>query len=241
MKRKKILILIACVFVLVFGLSIYAFKIANSRDTEQAKPDTSITADPSEKTPEASGESGQTGEQKNQAETPVSPDPGTDTEEPESENPALTPESGEGDDPSAGIQEIPPAASDDEEQTTEQGTREETPDAADWDADTDLLEDEIPALPPEGDEDDDYSSVGNQENEGQAPASSGSQENKAPSSAGTSSQEKRTGNSADPGVPAPSTTPDPTVSETPDPSVEPSKEGGQGQVEENETSMMTDF
>ena len=46
MKRKKILILIACVFVLVFGLSIYAFKIANSRDTEQAKPDTSITADP---------------------------------------------------------------------------------------------------------------------------------------------------------------------------------------------------
>ena len=37
MKRKKILILIACVFVLVFGLSIYAFKIANSRDTEQAK------------------------------------------------------------------------------------------------------------------------------------------------------------------------------------------------------------
>lgn len=186
MKRKKILILIACVFVLVFGLSIYAFKIANSRDTEQ-------------------------------------------------------PETDEGDDPSAGIQEIPPAASDDEEQTTEQGTREETPDAADWDADTDLLEDEIPALPPEGDEDDDYSSVGNQENEGQAPASSGSQENKAPSSAGTSSQEKRTGNSTDPAVSTPSTAQDPAASETPAPSFEPPKEDRQGQIEENETSMMTDF
>ena len=140
MKRKKILILIACVFVLVFGLSIYAFKIANSRDTEQAKPDTSITADPSEKTPEASGESGQTGEQKNQAETPVSPDPGTDTEEPESENPALTPESGEGEDPSVSNQEKLPEASDEKEQITEKETQEDEPEAREQGTDTEQPE-----------------------------------------------------------------------------------------------------
>ena len=162
---------------------------------------------------------------------PDARDQGTDSEQPETR---------EGEDPSADVQETPAAVPDEEERTTEQETQEGTPDFADPGIDTEQPEDEIPALPPEGDEEDD-SSVGNLENEGQAPASSGSQVNKAPSSAGTSSQEKKTGNSADPGVPAPSTTPDPTVSETPDPSVEPSKEGGQGQVEENETSMMTDF
>ena len=161
MNKKKILLLIAGLFILVCGLSIYALQKTKSGNTQQPGLTTSVTDGPSEKTPEAPAEKEQITGQEKQAEKTDAPVPGTDTEQAENENPAVRPEGDESDPGSAGDQEKTPAASDGTKQTTEQETQKEAPDASKPDSYTEQWEDEIPALPPEGDEDD-FGSAGNQ-------------------------------------------------------------------------------
>ena len=297
MNKKKILLLIAGLFILVCGLSIYALQKTKSGDTQQAGSTTSVTDGPSEKTPEAPAEKEQITGQEKQAEKTDAPVPGTDTEQAENENPAVTPEGDESDPGSAGDQEKTPAASDGREQTTERETQKETPHSSNQDTDTEQWEDEIPALPPEGDEgdpgsagdqgktpaasdgtkqtteqetqkeapdaskpdsyteqwedeipalppegdEDDFGSAGIQENNAAKPSGTSSQGNKAAGSSGNSSQGNKTENSSKPAGSGPSDTPDPPVTETPDPSAESQGDNGSGEIEENETSMMTDF